>query len=124
MNIALWIVQILLAIVFLAAGVNKLMQPKEKLETQLGAWVDGVEEGHLKLIGTLEVLGALGLILPGLLGIMPILTPLAALGLAATMVGALITHGRHQEYPNMVVNLILMGLALFVAYGRVVLLPL
>jgi uncharacterized membrane protein YphA (DoxX/SURF4 family) len=123
MNTALWVVQILLTLVFLMVGSMKLIQPKEKLATTQG-WVDGFEESHLKLIGTLEILGALGLILPGILGILPMLTPLAALGLAAMQVGAFITHTRRQEYPNLIVNVILLAMALFVAYGRFAIQPL
>jgi uncharacterized membrane protein YphA (DoxX/SURF4 family) len=123
MNIVLWILQIVLAAVFLMAGVMKVRQPREKLATNMG-WIDGFEDGHIKLIGTLEILGALGLFLPAVTGILPILTPLAALGLALTMVGAIITHLRRHEYPNLIVNIILLLMALFVAYGRIVLLPL
>lgn len=123
MNTVLWAVQILLALVFATAGVMKLVRSKEKLATNM-AWVDGFESGHIKLIGALEVLGALGLILPAVTGILPILTPLAALGLALTMVGAIITHLRRQEYTHIIGPVILMLLSLFVAYGRFVLLPL
>jgi uncharacterized membrane protein YphA (DoxX/SURF4 family) len=76
------------------------------------------------MIGILEVLGSVGLILPALTKILPILTPLAAVGLTLTMVGAAITHFRRSEYPNIIMNLVLMAMALFVAYGRLVLLPL
>jgi hypothetical protein len=76
------------------------------------------------MIGILEVLGAVGLILPALTDILPILTPLVAVGLTLTMVGAAITHFRRGEYPNITMNLVLMALALFIAYGRFVLLPL
>ena len=125
MNIVLWIMQILLAAVFLMAGLMKVTQPREKLATNTNmGWIDGFEDGHIKLIGTLEILGALGLILPTVTGILPILTPLAALGLALTMVGAITTHLRRQEYPNLIVNIVLLAMALFVAYGRFVLLPL
>lgn len=123
MNIVLWIIQGLLALLFLMAGGMKVSQTKEKLATNMG-WVEDVTDGKVKLVGTLELLGALGLVLPGVTGIFPILTPLAALGLAATMVGAGITHARRQEYPNIVTNVVIMALALFVAYGRFALLPL
>ena len=62
--------------------------------------------------------GAIGLIVPPLVHILPVLTPLAALGLAVVMVGAIVVHGRRKEYPNVAVNVVLLGLALFVAWGR------
>lgn len=123
MNIVLWVVQILLALFFLMAGVMKATQPKEKLATNMG-WVEDFDGSQVKGIGVLEILGAFGLVLPGLFGILPILTPLAALGLAFTMIGAAITHMRRNENGYVVFNLIVMAFALFVAYGRFVLLPL
>ena len=79
---------------------------------------------QVRLIGALELLGALGLILPGLLGIAPALTPLAAVGLALIQVGAALTHIRRGEYPMIVINLALFAMAIFVAYGRFVVEPL
>lgn len=117
MNIALWIVQALLAIAFGMAGLLKITQPKDKLATQMG-WVEDFTPRSMKLIGTLELLGAIGLILPLLTGILPWLTPLAALGLVLTMVGAMATHFRRGEYPNLIANVVLLLLAVFVAYGR------
>ncbi len=117
MNIALWIVQALLALAFGMAGIMKLTQPKEKLVGQM-AWVEDFTPTIVKLIGTLELLGAIGLILPLLTGILPWLTPLAAVGLVLTMLGAMATHVRRREYQMLVVNLVLLLLAAFVAYGR------
>ena len=117
MNIALWIVQILLAIAFGMAGLTKIIQPKEKLAAQMG-WVEDFAPTTVKVIGALELLGAIGLILPLLIGILPWLTPLAAAGLVLTMLGAMATHVRRQEYQNLIVNLVLLLLAAFVAYGR------
>lgn len=101
----------------------KLTRSKEQLAEQMG-WVEDFAQGQIRIIGMLEVLGAIGLILPGLLNIWPILTPLAGVGLVLTMVGAIITHVRRQEYPFIVMNLVLLALAAFVAYGRFVLVPL
>lgn len=117
MNIALWIVQALLAVAFLGAGAMKLTQPKEKLVTSL-AWAESFSPTSIKLIGAAEILGALGLVLPALTGIAPVLTPLAAVGLAVVMVGAIVTHGRRGETPMIAVNAVLLALALFVAWGR------
>ena len=118
MNIALWIVQGLLAIVFLMSGFMKISQPKDKVKEKGLTYVEDFSEGQIRLIGILEILGAVGLILPALTGILPVLTPLAAVGLALTMVVAAITHLRRKEYSMTVLNIVLMGLALFVAYGR------
>ncbi len=122
MNIALWIVQGLLALAFLMAGGMKAMQPKEKLAGKM-AFVEDFSQGQVRGIGILEVLGAIGLVAPPLTGILPILSPIAALGLALTMVGAFITHLRRGEMQMTLPNVVLFVLALFVAYGRFVLLP-
>src|SRR5436305_2582204 len=116
MNITLWVVQILLALAFAMAGIMKVSQPIDKLETRMG-WVKSVGPRGVRLIGTLEILGAIGLILPAVTGILPWLTPVAAIGLALTMIGAMITHGRRAEYSQIGMNVVLLLLALFVAYG-------
>jgi uncharacterized membrane protein len=72
----------------------------------------------IRLIGTAEVLGAIGLILPAVTHIAPILVPLAAIGLALTMVGAAVVHARRKEVPNIVVNAALLALAVFVTWHR------
>lgn len=118
MNIALWITAGLLAAVFLAAGAMKLTQPKEKLAASGMGYVEDFSAGTIKIIGTLEVLAAIGLILPAALDILPILVPLAAVGLTLMMVGAVITHLRRKEAQVIVVNLALLALAVFVAWGR------
>ena len=124
MNIALWIVQALLAMAFLMAGGMKLMKPKSEIEEKM-AWAKDFSQGQIKMIGLVEVLGALGLILPAATGIMPILTPVAAVGLALTMLGALITHLRRKDGAGETMpSVVLMLLSLFVAYGRFVLAPL
>ncbi len=117
MNIALWIVQGILALTFLMAGSSKLTQPKEKLAERMG-YVNDFSAGAIKLIGTLEVLGALGVVLPELSGILPLLTPLAAVGLALVMIGAALTHLRRKEPQMIGVNAVLFVLAVFVAWGR------
>ena len=122
MNVAVWIVQILLALAFGAAGIMKITQPHEKLAINM-TWVEDFGSFNVKAIGTLELLAALGLILPFLTGILPVLTPLAAVGLVVVMIGAMITHVRRGESPRTVVNLVLLVLAVFVAYGRFVAVP-
>jgi len=122
MNVAVWIVQILLALAFGMAGFMKITQPKEKLATNM-KWVNDFAPNTVKGIGTLEALAAIGLILPFLTGILPVLTPLAAVGLILIMIGAVITHIRRGESPMTVINLVLLVLAAFVAYGRFVAVP-
>ncbi|MEQ4725435.1 DoxX family protein [Nonomuraea sp. B19D2] len=119
MNIVLWVVAALLAVVFLGAGGTKLAQSKEKLIASPNmAWAEDFPPGALKTIGALEVLGAIGLIVPPALGIVAVLAPLAATGLAVTMAGAIRTHARRGETQPIVINLMLLALALFVAWGR------
>ncbi len=118
MNIALWIIAGLLALAFLAAGAMKLTQPKEKLAATGMAWVENFTPGMVKTIGALEVLGALGLILPAALGIIPVLVPIAAVGLAALILGAAITHARRMDRQMLAVNLVLFALAAVVAVAR------
>ena len=122
MGIALWVVQLLLAVVFLGAGGMKLAQPKEKLAKNQ-PWVEDFSQPTVRLIGTLEVLGAIGVLLPALMGVLPWLTPLAALGLVLAMIGAALTHLRRTEYGNIAMNAVLLILAAFVVYGRFFVLP-
>ena len=119
MNIALWIIAGLLAVAFLAGGVLKLILPKEKLAAAPGGgWAEDFTAGAINAIGALEVLAAVGLILPAALGVAPVLVPLAAVGLVLLMVGAIITHVRRHELKVIVANLAYIALAGFVAWGR------
>jgi uncharacterized membrane protein YphA (DoxX/SURF4 family) len=81
-------------------------------------WTEDFSAGTVKAIGALEILAALGLVLPAALGIAPVLTPLAALGLVLIMVGAAITHVRRKESQMIVANAILAILAVIVVWGR------
>jgi uncharacterized membrane protein YphA (DoxX/SURF4 family) len=116
-NIVLWILQSLLALGFLAAGAIKLSQPKEKLQKNM-AWTADFSAPTVKAIGALEILAALGLILPAATGILPVLTPLAATGLAIVMIGAIVTHARRKEAQTIVINVVLLLLAAVVAWAR------
>jgi len=122
MGIALWVVQVLVAAAFVVSGATKLSQPKEKL-LKKWAWVEDFSQGSVRIIGSLEVLGAIGIALPSLTGIVPFLTPLAALGLVLTMIGAALTHLRRAEYGAIAVNAVLFILAALVAYVRFFVLP-
>jgi uncharacterized membrane protein len=119
MNLTLWIIAGLLAAAFLVAGANKLFIPRENLaRAPGGGWALDFSAGFVKALGAVEILGAIGLILPALLGIAPILVPLAAVGLALIMVGAAIVEFRHHEFKHVLVNLTYLALAAFVAWGR------
>ena len=118
MNVVLWIVAGLLAAIFFMAGMMKVAQPYEKLKKSQ-AWVEDFSPGIVKEIGVLEVLAAIGLIVPPLVDVVPILAPIAASGLAVTMVGAAIIHARRGgEGQNIMTNVVLLALLLFVAVGR------
>ena len=120
MNTALWIVAGLMAVVYLASGVGKLILSKEKLAsmTSSAEWVNDFSAGSVKAIGAFEVLAAVGLILPAVLDIAPVLVPLAALGLSLIMAGAVFTRVRRHETKPMVADLVYLVLAAFVAFGR------
>ena len=118
MNIALWVVAIVLAVMFAMAGVIKTTRSREQLIPQL-PWVESFSTPVVRLIGAAELLGAIGLILPAATKIAPILTPLAATGLAVIMVGAIITHVRRKDGVQPILfNLVLLAGCLFVAWGR------
>lgn len=124
MNIGLWIVQILLALAFLMAGAMKATQPLDRLAVRM-QWVKSMRPPRLvRVIGALEVLGAIGLILPAVTGILPWLTPVAAIGLVLTMIGAMILHVRRGEGAHIAPNVVLLLLAAFVVSGRFVVMPL
>lgn len=117
MNTLLWILQIVLAVAFAFAGIGKLTQPREKLAERMG-WVEDFSQGTVRLIGALELLAAVGLVLPAATGILPWLTPLAALGLVVVMLLAIPVHVRRHELPNVAVNVVLALVAAFVAWQR------
>src|SRR3954447_15954527 len=121
-NIALWIVQVLLAGMFGMAGVMKAFQ-YERAKATL-PWVKDVSRGLVTFIGVSELLGGVGLLLPALTGILPWLTPLAAVGLGIIMVLAIGFHSTRREAQSVVFNVVLFALAAFVAYGRFFVMPL
>ena len=115
MNIALWIVQALLAALFLFAGGVKLVMPIEEMLKQMPVPLPG---WFLRFTGIVEVLGALGLILPWLLRIRPGLTPLAAAGLVIVMLGATAYNLAAGDVATALITLVIGLLCAFVAYGR------
>ena len=118
MNVVLWIVAGVLAVAFLGAGLMKLAQPRKKLADSGMGWTEDFSDGAVKGIGALEVLGALGLILPAVFDVATVLVPIAATGLALLMLGAAVTHARRKESQMIVANVVLLVLAVFVAWGR------
>ena len=115
MNTALWIIQVLLALLFLFAGGMKLVLPIEELTKQMPLPLPG---WFVRFTGIVEVLGAIGLILPWLVGIRPGLTPLAAAGLVIVMIGAVVYTLVAGEIASAVIPFVVGILAAFVAYGR------
>jgi uncharacterized membrane protein YphA (DoxX/SURF4 family) len=120
MNIAVWMVQALLAVIFVLHGVI-LISPPEPMKVVFDALP--FSRGFMVTIGVLEVLGAIGLILPWALRIQPRLTPLAAAGLTIIMIGAVVMHMMRGEVVQAIPTLIITVLAVFVVYARTVLVP-
>jgi len=121
-HIVLWFAQGLLAAIFIMGGIAKVIQPIEELSKSI-PWAVDLPLYLLKLIGIFEVLGGLGLILPSLFRIKPSLTVWAAIGLIIIMVLAVIFHISRGEFPSLGINILLMGIATFIAWGRVKLAP-
>lgn len=120
MNVALWVVAVVCALISAGAALNKLVQPRDKL-LAMGpnmAWVEDFTEGQLKAVGAAELLGAIGLVLPQATGIAEILTPIAAVGLILLQLGAIATHVRRHELQVLAINVPLVIGLTFVAIGR------
>jgi putative oxidoreductase len=121
MDTILWIAQVVLAVLFLLFGVTHLTR-RETMRERV-PWMWALPREAMFVIGTLDILGAIGLILPAVTRIQPWLTPLAALCLAVLMVFAIIFHATRRELPNNALNGILGLLAAFVAWGRFIAAP-
>ena len=117
MNTTLWVLQGILASMFVMAGIMKSTQPIDKLVKSIN-WVDRFPVKTVRFIGTAELLGAIGLILPLLLNIAPALTPIAAIALATVQFLAIFHHAKHKEGKAIVFNIVLLAMTAFVAYGR------
>jgi uncharacterized membrane protein YphA (DoxX/SURF4 family) len=118
MTVLAWILQGVLGLAFLAAGSMKLAQPRKKLIDSGMGWAEDFTDGPVKLVGALEVLGALGLVLPVLVGVVPVLTPIAAAGLTLLMAAAVVTHIRRGELTGALPAAVLGVLSLVVAILR------
>lgn len=97
MIIAFWVVTGLLAAAFLGAGLMKAIRPKDALAASGLVWVEDFSATSVKLIGIAEAVGAIGLVLPPLLNIAPVLSPIAAIALTVLMIGAIVVHARRRE---------------------------
>lgn len=119
MNVVLWIIASLLAAVFLANGLLKIVQPKEKLAASaMTGWAEDFSPGAIKTMGALQIAAAIGLTLPAVVNIALVFVPLAAVGLVAMMIGAAIVHVRRDELQRILPNLVLVALAAVVVWGR------
>jgi uncharacterized membrane protein YphA (DoxX/SURF4 family) len=115
-----WILQIVMAVIFLATGLLKVTQPTQKLAAAGMGWVEDVDDREVKAIGWLELATAAGLVLPAALGILPWLTTAAAVGAVMLMVGAAKTHASRGEYSRLPVNLVIAAMAVVVAITQIV----
>lgn len=119
MNAVLWFVQVLLAAAMLGAGAAKLLRSKEQLlASSKMDWAKEFPKSSIKAIGALEVLAAIGLTVPAVVDVLPVVTAIAGSGVVALMIGAAIIHARGGEFKTVPVNFVLGALALFVAIER------
>jgi hypothetical protein len=119
MDLALWIAAGLLAAVALAGGITKTFLPKETLAAHEGGrWTADAGVGVVKTLGVLELLAAVGLVLPVLLDIAPVMVPVTAVCWVVLMVGAMITHGHYGQVKLVMVNAVYLALAAFIVWGR------
>lgn len=117
MNIALWIVAALFGVAYVVGGILKLTMPYEKYAAKLG-WPEDFTPGNVRFMGVLEVLGGLGLVLPALVGVAPVLVPVAASCMALYMAGAATERIRRGEHKELVGDLFFLAAMVFVAWGR------
>jgi len=117
MDVAVWVLQVLLALAFLLAGVMKSTQPRQKLATNMG-WVEDFSDNTVRTVGALELLAGIGLLLPAVTGVATVLVPLAAVGLALLMLLAALTHRRRGEPQMIGINAVLLLIAVVVAWAR------
>lgn len=118
MNTFLWILQVLLAITFGFSGIMKSTQAREKLVSMGQTGVTGLTYATIRFIGITEVLGAIGIVLPWTLNVLPVLTPVTAICFAVIMIPAMTIHYKRKEYTSVMLNVFLLCFSLFVAYMR------
>ncbi len=119
MNVTLLIVTGLLAVVALVGGLTKAFVPRQKLAAHNGGeWVEAANDGFVKTLGVLEILAAIGLVLPAVLDVAPVMVPVTAVCWVLLMIGAMITHGRLGQLKFVLVNTVYLAIAVFIAWGR------
>jgi uncharacterized membrane protein YphA (DoxX/SURF4 family) len=121
MNTTLWVLQCITALAFMYSGINKSILSEQKLVLSGQTGVEGLSLPFIRFIGISEILGSIGVVLPVLLNVLPVLTPLSAIGFAIIMVPAAMIHYKRHENRNVMTNCILFMISLFIAYGRIVL---
>ncbi|MCO1657412.1 DoxX family protein [Pseudonocardia humida] len=119
MDVTLWIAAALLATVALLGGISKTFVPLPKLAAAPGGeWTGHAGAGLVRTLGILELLAAVGLVLPAVLGIAPVMVAVTAICWILLMLGAIVTHLRYGDPRFIVLNLVYLGLAAYVAWGR------
>lgn len=118
MNVALWICQGLLALIFLYSGVTKGFKPVPELVKMGQTGLEGLSDRFVHTIGIAELFGVVGIILPWALQVAPILTPITAVCFALVMVFSTVIHYRHRNYTQVASHLLILAVALFVAFNR------
>lgn len=124
MNLVLWITTGLLAAVALTGGITKSFLPKEKLAAARGGeWTADVSTGFVRTLGVVELLAAVGLVLPAVVGVAPVMVPVTAVCWVLLMIGAMVTHARLGQFTLVLLNVAYLALAAFIAWGRFDLAP-
>jgi hypothetical protein len=119
-NISIWIATVVLASVALLGGATKTFVPKRKLASHNGGeWVGAADTWFVKSLGVLELMASVGLVLPAVLGIGRVFVPVTAMCWVLLMIGAMVTHGRLGQTRFVMVNIVYLAVALFIAWGRI-----
>ncbi len=118
MKLSLWLISMVVAAAFLVSGARKITRSRAELIGRGQAWAESVSETGIKAIGAAEMAGAAGLLLPAATGVATLLTPLAALALAALMTCAAVLHQSRGEGASLAPPLVLAALCFFIAWGR------
>ena len=119
MNTTLWVLQSLIAFGFMYSGINKSIFSEKKLVAMGQTGVEGLPLALIRFIGISEILGAVGIILPLLLHILPFLTTVSAICFAVIMILAARIHYKRHEYKSVVFNSVIFLVCIFIAYGRI-----
>lgn len=119
MNIILWILQVLMAILFMNSGISKSTLGIPALMAKGQTGVEKLPIPFIRFIGISEILGAIGLILPALLHIAPKLTVISAICLGFIMIPASVIHYQRKEYKTVIGNCVVLAICIFIAYGRI-----